>query len=136
MIIEGLKEYFSSFLEEGTVRNSFLSENVPDYAIYSEDGETVLKKYVSGDVLCQFVFSFRARLPYSKKDEETKKISIFFENLADRVKKRSDSNQFPDLGEGKKIQTIEAISDGKIRNTNASDCVYEMKFKATYYKRR
>jgi len=102
VIIEGLKKYFSEYTGGIEVRNSFLSENTPDFAVFAEGEKTVLKKYISGDMLCQFIFSFRARLPYGKKDEETKKISIFFSNLADWVRKKSDKNQFPKIGEGKK----------------------------------
>ena len=136
MIVEGLKNFFGEYIGEGKVRTAFLTENPPDYAIYPEGGETVIKKYVSGDMLCQFVFSFRARLTYNNKDEETKEICILFDFLADWVKERSDINIFPHIGEGKEMQSIEALDSGKIRNTGVSDCVYEMKFKATYYKRR
>jgi len=136
VIIEGLKKYFSEYTGGIEVRNSFLSENTPDFAVFAEGEKTVLKKYISGDMLCQFIFSFRARLPYGKKDEETKKISIFFSNLADWVRKKSDENQFPQIGEGKRMQNLEALDSGKIKNTNTSDCVYEMKFKAVYYQGR
>lgn len=136
MIVEGLKKYFEEFSGVNRVRTAFLSENPPDYAIYPEGKETVIKKYVSGDMLCQFVFSFRARMTYNKKDEETKEFCILFENLADWVKEKSDMNYFPSIGYENEMQNLEALDSGKIRNTGVSDCVYEMRFKATYYKRR
>ena len=136
MIVEGLKNFFAEYIGEGNVRCAFLSENPPDYAIYPEGKETVIKRYVSGDTLCQFVVSLRARLSYNKKDEETKEICIFFEFLSDWVKEKADLNLFPSIGDGKVMQNLEALDSGKIRSTGVSDCVYEMKFKATYYKRR
>ena len=137
MFIEALKNYFSAcpVVPDGAVRNSFLSENAPDYAVFSEGKEEVIKKYASGDGLYQFVFSFRARLFYSKKDTETRENSIFFFHLSNWVNDQRNIGNMPAV-EGVEIQRIEPLDSGKIKNASVSDCVYEMKFRVVYYKRR
>lgn len=137
MFIEALKVYFSAcpVVPYGAVRNSFLSENAPDFAVFSEGKEDVITKYASGDGLYQFVFSFRARLLYNKKDEETKENSILFFHLSNWVNEQNNIGNMPEI-EGVEVQKIEPLDSGKIKNASVSDCVYEMKFRVVYYKRR
>ena len=138
MVLKGLKEYFSAcpLLSGRKITTDFLSENAPAFAIYSENSQKSAKKYISGDCLFSFTFSFRARLYLGKKEAENEKVSKFFEDLSDWIKSQVLKGILPDLGKDKVVQNLEVITQPHIKNTNISDCVYEMKLKVIYYKRR
>lgn len=136
MIIEKITEYLSLCpLFEGVVINSdFLSENPFSCAVYAENEEMLEKKYAGGDALYKFIFSIRARMPISQSPKENKKLNIFFEALADWLENETAKGNLPKLKEDKEVQSMEILKQGHLKNTNVSDCVYEMRIKLLYYK--
>ena len=134
-MIGKLREYMNlcPLFEGKRINSDFLSEKAESFAIYAEDGEVVIKEYASGDCLKQFVFSLRYRAPYGADARENDKMSAFFAGVADWIGKNNEKGFFPDLGEEKSLQSIEVLKNAHIRNTNVSDCVYEMKMRAVYY---
>jgi len=130
-----IRKYLLSFpiFESRNINCDFLSEKQGSLALYSEDGEVVLKEYASGDSLRQFIFSLRYRAPYGFKAEENEKINSFFCDFAALVEKNSEAGRLPDLGDGKDTQSMEILENAHVKNTNVSDCVYEMKMRAVYY---
>ena len=134
-MIGKMREYMSlcPLFEGRKINSDFLSEKTESYALYAEDGEVVIKEYASGDCLKQFVFSLRYRAPYGASAHENDKISAFFADVAEWIEKNNEDGFFPDAGAGKVVQSIDVLKNAHIRNTNVSDCVYEMKLRAVYY---
>ena len=75
------------------------------------------------------------RAEYSKQISQNEKISLLFENISDWITEEAQKGNFPDIGQDKEIQNLEVVSSGHIKNTNAADCVYEMKCRILYYRR-
>lgn len=134
MIIKGIMAYFKEcpVLKENILNVDFVGENPPYFAIYAENHDKVLKKYVTGETLEQFVFSVRMRASYGRKPSENEKINLIFEEIADWVEKKNRLSEYPDIGNGKIVQRMEVLSSAHVKNTNAADCVYEMKLRAVY----
>jgi len=137
MILTNIRKFLLNcpYLEGGRINADFLSENPPAYAVYAENGEKNVKVYTDGSSLEQFIFSFRMRAEYSKQISQNEKISLLFENISDWITEEAQKGNFPDIGQDKEIQNLEVVSSGHIKNTNAADCVYEMKCRILYYRR-
>ena len=138
MILNVLKEFFKNCpcLYDEILNVDFVGEKPPYFAIYADNADVVLKKYTTGDTLEQFVFSIRMRAPYGRKVTENVEINSVFEEISDWICLMDSRGTYPDIGKGKSVQRIETISSAHIKNTNAADCVYEMKCRIVYYKRR
>lgn len=138
MILSAIRKYFEScpHFEDSHINADFLGEVPKSFGIYAENFSPVLKNYASGDTLSQFVFSIRMRAPYSRKISDNEKISNLFYDIHNWVTEQAKSKNFPAISDDISVQDIEVITSGHLKNTNAADCVYEMKCRIIYYKRR
>ena len=138
MIIEKVTEFLSScpLLKDTVINSDFLSENPFYCAVYAENDDIIEKRYASGDCLYKFIFNIRARMPISQSPKENRELNAFFEELTDWILSQNDKGNFPKLSGGKEVQGMEILRQGHLKNTNVSDCVYEMRIKLLYYKRR
>ncbi|MBR2500548.1 MAG: hypothetical protein IKB60_05670 [Clostridia bacterium] len=138
MILSAVRKYFEScpYFEDARINADFLSEAPKSFGIYAEHFAPVLKTYASGDTLSQFVFSIRMRASYGRKISENEKISKLFYDIKSWIDTQKRAENFPIVSDDISVQDIEVLTGGHLKNTNAADCVYEMKCRIIYYKRR
>lgn len=131
-VIKSLVSYFNDFeiLEGKTVGVNQLDETANDYCIAPlESYEPVMKRYIDGASMKQYVFDFQSTKTYSMDELDTSENLVFYENFAEAVKEKNKKKELPGI-EG--IQSIETISNGYMIDINSGVAVYQIQMRIVY----
>lgn len=134
-IIESIRDYFLEcpyLLDNVRLNIEFLSENPIEYGLYTEVGDTTIKKYVDGDKLKQFGFTFVTTSYMSGDLIQQLENSAFFDKLKMWVEEQNKKENFPIL-EGKRYPLgIEVVTDGYLSSANADTAQYQIQMRLKY----
>ena len=110
-IIEGIEQYFLNcdVLKDGCLRVDFLGNKPVEYAIEVLPCDPVLKRYVGGDTVRQYLFAFGSREYYSQERLQNIENSVFYENFSDWVEEQSQAGNLPELPEGMEAQELKVL---------------------------
>ncbi|WP_299034112.1 hypothetical protein [uncultured Anaerococcus sp.] len=134
-IIESVRDYFLNcpyLLDNVRLNVDFLSENPIEYGLYTEVGDTLIKKYVDGDKLKQFNFIFVTTTHMSGDLIEQLENSSFFDKLKNWIEEENRKKNYPILEGNKYPLGIEVITDGYLSNANADSAQYQIQMKLKY----
>ena len=98
-IIDALEKYFigCELLKDGALRVDYLGEKPVEYTIEVLPCDPVVKRYLGGSTVRQYLFAFGSREFYSQERLQNIQNSAFYELLADWVETRSLSGILPEL---------------------------------------
>ena len=135
-IIESLEEYFlkCDLLKDGCLRVDYLGEKPIEYAIEVLPCEPIIKKYIGGDSVRQYLFAFGSREYYSQERLQNIQNSAFYEKLSDWIEKQSNSGNLPALPDGMEAQDLEVVSSGYLFGESIMHARYQIQFRLKYYK--
>ncbi|MCC0752610.1 chloramphenicol resistance protein, partial [Clostridioides sp. ZZV13-5731] len=88
----------------------FLNENVTSYSIETVPTDTILKKYVNGDCLKQFVFIFASLESYGDDILQNIENSDFYEKFAKWIEMQNSLGELPELDGLKESLKIEVTT--------------------------
>ncbi len=135
-IIEGIEQYFLNcdVLKDGCLRVDFLGNKPVEYAIEVLPCDPVLKRYVGGDTVRQYLFAFGSREYYSQERLQNIENSVFYENFSDWVEEQSQAGNLPELPEGMEAQELKVLSSGYLFDGSMSNARYQIQLQLKYYK--
>lgn len=135
-IIEGIEQYFLNcdVLKDGCLRVDFLGNKPVEYAIEVLPCDPVLKRYVGGDTVRQYLFAFGSREYYSQERLQNIENSAFYENFSDWVEEQSQAGNLPELPEGMEAQELKVLSSGYLFDGSMSNARYQIQLQLKYYK--
>lgn len=110
----------------------FLGEKPTEYVIEPIPTERVIKKYVDGSTLNQYVFQFGSREYYSSDVIENMQKSEFYEQFENCINWHNREGILPDI-EG--IQSIECLNVGAIQDANIDKAKYSIQMRITYFRK-
>lgn len=113
-----------------------VDENVPGYSIDNEPVNTILKRYLNGDMLRQFTFALTSRKS-TFTDEEKAKNTALFENVTRWMEQQTRLRRLPSMDEGQRPMKLEALDSGyplEMAEDNNSG-LYAMQCRLTYYEK-
>lgn len=98
-IIDALEKYFigCELLKDGALRVDYLGEKPVEYTIEVLPCDPVVKRYLGGSTVRQYLFAFGSREFYSQERLQNIQNSAFYERLADWVETKSMSGVLPEL---------------------------------------
>ena len=134
-IIESIREYFLDcpFLEDNVRLNiDFLGDKAIEYGIYSEPSITTIKKYVDGDELKGFNFTFSTRTIISGDLATQTENSAFFDRLIDWVLVQNKNKNFPKLSGKRYPIKIQVNNNGYIATAESDTAVYQIQMTLKY----
>lgn len=134
-IIESIREYFLDcpFLEDNVRLNiDFLGDKAIEYGIYSEPSITTIKKYVDGDELKGFNFTFSTRTIISGDLATQIENSAFFDRLIDWVLVQNKNKNFPKLSGKRYPIKIQVNNNGYIATAESDTAVYQIQMTLKY----
>ena len=137
-IIEAIRDYFNRcpYLDEQARLNiDFLGNDKIEYGIYTEPGETFIKRYTDGEELKAYNFIFTTRTPMSGDFVVQLENSAFFERLTDWIEERNRQRDYPKLSGKRKAQKLEIVSNGYVTSADSDECVYQIGMKLIYLER-
>ncbi|MGN1098072.1 MAG: chloramphenicol resistance protein [Clostridia bacterium] len=135
-MIERLKEFFEEcpLLEGGRVNINYLGSGGGDYSIENVPAEPVLKRYVDGGELRQYVFVFASREFYDENHLQNMETARFYEELCQWIERQNESGKLPALGGGLIPQKIEVTATGGISSSKAASARFQLQGRLIYKK--
>lgn len=135
-IIDALEKYFigCELLKDGALRVDYLGEKPVEYTIEVLPCDPVVKRYLGGSTVRQYLFAFGSREFYSQERLQNIQNSAFYELLADWVETRSMSGVLPELPDGMEAQQLEVVSSGYLFDGSMTNARYQIQLRLLYFK--
>ena len=135
-IIDSLEKYFigCELLKDGALRVDYLGEKPVEYTIEVLPCDPVVKRYLGGSTVRQYLFAFGSREFYSQERLQNIQNSAFYELLADWVETRSMSGILPELPDGMEAQQLEVVSSGYLFDGSMTNARYQIQLRLLYFK--
>lgn len=135
-IIDALEKYFigCELLKDGALRVDYLGEKPVEYTIEVLPCDPVVKRYLGGSTVRQYLFAFGSREFYSQERLQNIQNSAFYERLADWVETRSLSGILPELPDGMEAQQLEVVSSGYLFDGSMTNARYQIQLRLLYFK--
>lgn len=135
-IIDALEKYFigCELLKDGALRVDYLGEKPVEYTIEVLPCDPVIKRYLGGSTVRQYLFAFGSREFYSQERLQNIQNSAFYERLADWVETRSMSGILPELPDGMEAQQLEVVSSGYLFDGSMTNARYQIQLRLLYFK--
>lgn len=135
-IIDALEKYFigCELLKDGALRVDYLGEKPVEYTIEVLPCDPVVKRYLGGSTVRQYLFAFGSREFYSQERLQNIQNSAFYELLADWVEIRSMSGILPELPDGMEAQQLEVVSSGYLFDGSMTNARYQIQLRLLYFK--
>lgn len=135
-IIDALEKYFigCELLKDGALRVDYLGEKPVEYTIEVLPCDPVVKRYIGGSTVRQYLFAFGSREFYSQERLQNIQNSAFYERLADWVETKSMSGVLPELPDGMEAQQLEVVSSGYLFDGSMTNARYQIQLRLLYFK--
>ena len=135
-IIDAPEKYFigCELLKDGALRVDYLGEKPVEYTIEVLPCDPVVKRYLGGSTVRQYLFAFGSREFYSQERLQNIQNSAFYERLADWVETRSMSGILPELPDGMEAQQLEVVSSGYLFDGSMTNARYQIQLRLLYFK--
>ena len=135
-ILDALEKYFigCELLKDGALRVDYLGEKPVEYTIEVLPCDPVVKRYLGGSTVRQYLFAFGSREFYSQERLQNIQNSAFYELLADWVETRSMSGILPELPDGMEAQQLEVVSSGYLFDGSMTNARYQIQLRLLYFK--
>ena len=135
-IIDALEKYFigCELLKDGALRVDYLGEKPVEYTIEVLPCDPVVKRYLGGSTVRQYLFAFGSREFYSQERLQNIQNSAFYERLADWLETKSMSGVLPELPDGMEAQQLEVVSSGYLFDGSMTNARYQIQLRLLYFK--
>lgn len=135
-IIDALEKYFigCELLKDGALRVDYLGEKPVEYTIEVLPCDPVVKRYLGGSTVRQYLFAFGSREFYSQERLQNIQNSAFYERLADWVETKSMSGVLPELPDGMEARQLEVVSSGYLFDGSMTNARYQIQLRLLYFK--
>lgn len=136
MIIDKVREYLMAcpILDElSKINVDYLGTDAQEYTIDVVPATAVVKQYVDGGALKQFVFIFGSREYYGSDTLQNITNSGFYESFAKWLAAQTKAGNLPTLEDGLEAQSIEALTSGYLFDTTEDNARYQIQARLIYY---
>lgn len=136
MIIKQIRAYFLDcpVLDEYAKLNvDYLGVNATEYTIDPGPSDSILKRYVDGGALKQYLFVFGSRELYGDDEIQNMENSGFYEEFSKWIENQSNEGNLPLLSDGKESRSMEVITSGYLFDASESSARYQVQVRLTYY---
>lgn len=137
-LMESIRNFIKQCPHINTFSNilgvDFLAEETESYSIEEIPCTPIIKKYVDGSSVRQYLFIFSSRKSYGS-DILTNLDNLgFFELFSTWLEEQSNLENLPILKNGEALK-IEALTNGYAFDTNIDNARYQIQCKLTYFRR-
>lgn len=136
-IIESVRDFLKGcpLLSDGKINVDFLPEAAATYSVDVTPVNPVLKSYIDGSSLRQFVFTFSTRTYYGDIVRQQLDNLCFFERFAEWIEAQNRARRFPKLGEGRTVRKLEVTTSGYVFATDTDTAKYQIQYRLTYFQK-
>ncbi|CEK40340.1 chloramphenicol resistance protein [Clostridioides difficile] len=138
-IIESVREFIKKcpYLDEfaKSINVEFLGEEFTSYTLETVPSETVIKRFINGDSIKQFIFIFASRECYGSDVMQNIENSQFYEQFADWIYRENLSGNLPALSGNKEAMSLEVSTPGYPVQTSIDTAQYQIQLKLKYFEK-
>ena len=138
MIMKAIKDFIEkncpclSDYYEG-IGVDYLSEDVTSYSVEAIPTEPIVKTYLDGSTVRKQDFLFSSRETYGDDVRQNLENLGFYEKFAAWLEECNEKEIFPDLGEGKEVRKIEALTTGYPYIVDVHEAKYQIQCSIKYF---
>ncbi len=135
-IIEGLDQYFRAcpLLKDGMFRVDALGDEAVEYMLETGITSPVIKRYVDGSSIRQYLFNFNSREYYGMDRVQAIQNSTFYEKFGDWVEEQSRAGNLPEMPEGMEALAISVLTPGYLFDASMENARYQIQLQLKYFK--
>lgn len=134
-VIQSLWNYFLTcpLMGDRKINVDFLPEKSLEYSIDTTPATEIVKQYVDGSSVRQYLFVIRSVQDYGSDVLQNIANSGFFESLSNWLEEQTRKKNFPALPSGKEPQKIEAQSTGYLFVSGPDTGKYQIQCRLQYF---
>lgn len=134
-VIDSLYHYFNDceLLQDGKLNVNFLPPEDREYTIDVVPAAQVVKRYINGSCVKQYIFVIGSRAFYSPDVNEGLASCGFYEELAAWMEEQSKRGNLPVMEDGQLARKVEAKSTGYLYANEADTARYQIQCRLEYY---
>lgn len=135
-IMEGLTDYFLGcpFLKDGVFRVDALGNDAVEYMLETGITSPVVKTYVDGSSVRQYLFNFNSRESYGMDRLQAIQNSTFYERFCEWVEVQGRAGNLPEMPEGCEALGITVLTTGYMFDASMESARYQVQLQLNYYK--
>lgn len=137
-IIDGVRAWLKTYegLADGRLSVDFLPEEAKSYSVDTVPTTEIVKRYLDGSSIRQFLFCVSSREFYSDNIAQNVDNHAFYEGLAAWLERKSKLRQFPNIGTGRTVRSIEISSTAYPFVVDEHGTArYQLQLKLTYFQK-
>lgn len=137
-IIDGVRAWLKTYegLADGRLSVDFLPEEAKSYSVDTVPTAEIVKRYLDGSSIRQFLFCVSSREFYSDNITQNVDNQAFYEGLAAWLERKSKLRQFPNIGTGRTVRSIEISSTAYPFVVDEHGTArYQLQLKLTYFQK-
>lgn len=122
-------------LKDGKINVNYLGDDDLPYSIDAVPSNPVVKSYVDGSEVRQYLFIFASRELYTERIKDNADVAKFYEDFSNWIEEINNTGNIPiDLGDKYKALSIEVLTGGYLFNADETTARYQIQCRLTYYK--
>lgn len=138
-IIEGVRAWLKTYegLADGRLSVDFLPEDAKSYSVDSVPTTEIVKLYLDGSSVRQFLFCISSREFFSDNITQNVDNLAFYEGLAAWLERKNRLRQFPSIGDDRTVRSVEISSTAYPFIVDEHGTArYQLQLRLTYYQKR
>lgn len=134
-VIESLREYIKLFpgVEGGKINVDFLPEEAQTYSVDVIPSTEIVKRYIDGSSIRQFLFVFASRGFYGPEIRQQLDNVGFYEEFSEWINTNSRKGIFPSLDGGREPRKIEITTSGYAFALGEDTARYQIQGRLEYF---
>lgn len=137
-ISDGLIAFLWSFQDENglSIENVLMDivEGHPDVLSVSPSSDNTIKHYLNGDEIKEANFQVFLKA-YTRENYDRIQNTRLLDKMKDWINRQNKMKHFPEIGENKTCQKIEAANAMMYENNTSGEGLYLLQVKITYYEK-
>lgn len=136
-IIESVRQFIATYqgLDGDRLKIDFLPAKAASYSVDVVPAKTVVKQYLDGSSLRQFLFVLASRTHYGPEIRQQIDNIGFFEDFSGWLETQNRKRIYPDLGEGRVVRKMEVSTSGYAFAPGTETARYQIQCKIIYFER-
>lgn len=137
-IIDGVRAWLKTYegLADGRLSVDFLPEEAKSYSVDTVPTTEIVKRYLDGSSIRQFLFCVSSREFYSDDIAQNVDNQAFYEGLSSWLESKNKCRQFPDIGTGRTVRSIEISSTAyPFIVDDHGTARYQLQLRLTYFQK-
>lgn len=133
-IIEGVQRFMKKCpaLKNGKINVDFLDEDPIRYVVSAVPCKPIIKKYVGGGALKQYLFVLASRERFGGDVCENLSNSGFYEAVEEWLEEQNEKGKLCEMPEGKTALRAEVLSSGYLFDDDGDTAQYQMQLRLVY----